>query len=189
MDLDRESLAQQKSDNQSVEADNDDEYETQSDDDPWQDTELIDYWDASLTGYKSYHNKDENPAVLIPAPRIKKKTLGKRKRVKFDDQVQETKEVEQEATHDETVVEQQQQQQEEHIDNNDDQQYDYQQYDEYYQQQYPQTARPPPPPPPMPGMAGNGAAEDEAFSNLIMAWYYSGYYTGYYQAQYRNRNG
>ncbi|KAG0045974.1 hypothetical protein BGZ83_008825 [Gryganskiella cystojenkinii] len=40
------------------------------------------------------------------------------------------------------------------------------------------------PPPPMP-MAGGGAGsmvDDEALSNLIMAWWYSGYYTGRYQA-------
>ncbi|KAG0165792.1 hypothetical protein DFQ30_008002, partial [Apophysomyces sp. BC1015] len=45
------------------------------------------------------------------------------------------------------------------------------------------AAQPPPPPPfPMPPSANHASHnEDEALSNLIMAWYYSGYYTGYYQ--------
>jgi hypothetical protein len=41
---------------------------------------------------------------------------------------------------------------------------------------------PPPPPPPMSHPSTNAPGEDEALSNLMMAWYYSGYYTGYYQA-------
>lgn len=37
--------------------------------------------------------------------------------------------------------------------------------------------------PPMPGsFAGGSSMDEEALSNLIMAWYYSGYYTGLYQA-------
>lgn len=43
----------------------------------------------------------------------------------------------------------------------------------------------PPPPPPNPPQASAAAGEDEALSNLMMAWYYSGYYTGYYQAMRR----
>ncbi|KAI8875311.1 hypothetical protein K501DRAFT_337790 [Backusella circina FSU 941] len=39
------------------------------------------------------------------------------------------------------------------------------------------------PPPPLPTLPSN----DEALSNLIMAWYYSGYYTGLYQAQQQQR--
>ncbi|CAO3589197.1 unnamed protein product [Absidia cylindrospora] len=67
--------------------------------------------------------------------------------------------------------------------------YDYEQYPQYdqsYQDQHqdqhqhqpqPQSA-PVPPPPTMFGQQGSG---NEAFTNMIMAWYYSGYYTGLYQ--------
>jgi Survival motor neuron protein (SMN) len=44
------------------------------------------------------------------------------------------------------------------------------------------SAPPPPPPPPMSHPSTSAPGEDEALSNLMMAWYYSGYYTGYYQA-------
>jgi len=53
----------------------------------------------------------------------------------------------------------------------------------------------PPRPPPLPSMpmmppmtgsfAGGSLMDEEALSNLIMAWYYSGYYTGLYQASQR----
>lgn len=46
--------------------------------------------------------------------------------------------------------------------------------------QVPQAqAQVPPPPPPPPGLPQN----NEALSNLIMAWYYAGYYTGLYQVR------
>ncbi|KAF8973450.1 hypothetical protein BGZ46_009845 [Entomortierella lignicola] len=42
-----------------------------------------------------------------------------------------------------------------------------------------------PPPPMMSGQFSGAGMDDEALSNLIMAWYFSGYYTGLYQAQRR----
>ncbi|KAG2186965.1 hypothetical protein INT44_003193 [Umbelopsis vinacea] len=60
------------------------------------------------------------------------------------------------------------------------------QYPNYWPQQpydsNASSAPPPPPPPPMSHPSTNAPGEDEALSNLMMAWYYSGYYTGYYQA-------
>jgi hypothetical protein len=47
------------------------------------------------------------------------------------------------------------------------------------------TSAPPPAPIPMSQPNFSTAGEDEALSNLMMAWYYSGYYTGYYQAMRR----
>ncbi|KAI8595575.1 hypothetical protein EDD21DRAFT_390866 [Dissophora ornata] len=41
------------------------------------------------------------------------------------------------------------------------------------------------PPPPLAGQVSAAGMDDEALSNLIMAWYFSGYYTGLYQAQRR----
>mmetsp|Transcript_44044 Transcript_44044/g.89000 ORF Transcript_44044/g.89000 Transcript_44044/m.89000 type:complete len:160 (-) Transcript_44044:304-783(-) len=41
---------------------------------------------------------------------------------------------------------------------------------------------PMPPPPLMPPMPPGAASDDEALSDLLLAWYYSGYYTGRYQA-------
>ncbi|KAG0177450.1 hypothetical protein DFQ29_004820 [Apophysomyces sp. BC1021] len=53
------------------------------------------------------------------------------------------------------------------------------------QQTYQQdTCYPPPPPPTHSGYntpSPISGLDDEQFSRLIMAWYYSGYYTGYYQ--------
>ncbi|GAN04339.1 hypothetical protein MAM1_0061c03799 [Mucor ambiguus] len=54
----------------------------------------------------------------------------------------------------------------------------------YYQDHHYDAAAPPPPPaPPMP--LSMPAQDNEAFSNLIMSWYYAGYYTGLYQARQR----
>ncbi|KAI9316412.1 hypothetical protein BX666DRAFT_1950333 [Dichotomocladium elegans] len=41
------------------------------DQDIWHDTSLINYWDAALRGYMSFHKKDAEPAILIPAPNRK----------------------------------------------------------------------------------------------------------------------
>lgn len=56
---------------------------------------------------------------------------------------------------------------------------------EYYYHQDPHytAAAPPPAPPPMP--SSMPTQDNEAFSNLIMSWYYAGYYTGLYQARQR----
>lgn len=48
-------------------------------------------------------------------------------------------------------------------------------YNQVPPQPQPQAQVPPPPPPGLP-------QNNEALSNLIMAWYYAGYYTGLYQA-------
>ncbi|KAF9144169.1 hypothetical protein BG015_000188 [Linnemannia schmuckeri] len=54
-----------------------------------------------------------------------------------------------------------------------------------------QGMMPPPPLPSFPPHSSGGGSfsgpkmDDEAFGNLIMAWYFSGYYTGLYQAQRR----
>jgi hypothetical protein len=63
-----------------------------------------------------------------------------------------------------------------------------------YQGMMPPGPFPPPPVPmpmpmpmprPMAGSRTGGSMDEEALSNLIMAWYYSGYYTGLYQASRR----
>ncbi|KAI8638477.1 hypothetical protein BD408DRAFT_446774, partial [Parasitella parasitica] len=51
-----------------------------------------------------------------------------------------------------------------------------------YAQSFSTSALPPPPPPPLPPVPSQ---DNEALSNLIMAWYYAGYYTGLYQAKQR----
>lgn len=59
----------------------------------------------------------------------------------------------------------------------------WEQYHNYWSHQGHATPAPPPPPAPPQQVSADG--EDEALSNLMMAWYYSGYYTGYYQAMRR----
>ncbi|KAJ8661304.1 hypothetical protein O0I10_003054 [Lichtheimia ornata] len=192
---------------------NEEEYDEEDD---WQDTNVIDYWQAAFKGYMSYHQKDADPAILIPAPKRRPKrddhTKGtKRKWEDDDDKVEEQQQQDDEI--EEEQEEEEQGYEEEAIEDTqwkdaeqettDQQQYNdsYQYYNYYHQQQqYPQLHQgyasgnvsgqgfgaqpPPPPPPPFPGNPSFMAAQDnEAFANMIMAWYYSGYYTGYYQAR------
>ncbi|CDS05442.1 hypothetical protein LRAMOSA07970 [Lichtheimia ramosa] len=178
-----------------------------NEEDDWQDTNVIDYWQAAFKGYMSYHKKDADPAILIPAPK---------RRPKKDDHIKGTKrkweedEIEQQQQEEDEEIEQQQPNEEEEANEGveeaeEQEETTDQHYYNYYYQQYPhassyqeytsanvsgqgfaQQPPPPPPPPPFPGNPSFMAAQDnEAFANMIMAWYYSGYYTGYYQARRR----
>ncbi|KAI7878644.1 hypothetical protein K492DRAFT_196656 [Lichtheimia hyalospora FSU 10163] len=171
--------------------------------DDWQDINVIDYWQAAFKGYMSYHKKDADPAILIPAPKRRSKkredhTKGIKRKWEDEDIEEQGDEIEEEQQDDQEQVIQDVEDAEQQEAT--EQQYnDPYQYYNYYHQQYPHTsyqgytsanvsghefaqAPPPPPPPPFPNNPSTMAAQDnEAFANMIMAWYYSGYYTGYYQ--------
>ncbi|KAI9484552.1 hypothetical protein BDB00DRAFT_878682 [Zychaea mexicana] len=156
-------------------------------DDLWQDTDLIQYWDAALKGYKSYYNKEDNPAVLIPAPKKRsataiskqqqKSVTGKRKRVSFDLQKEQEGEEggddgrsvpetfkaapPQMAAEEEQEYAQDQPNGEEYHDQQQQHHDDYNNYYYYYDQQQQQPQYPqtaPPPPPPPPSFSGTSSS-------------------------------
>ncbi|KAI9288219.1 hypothetical protein BC943DRAFT_186716 [Umbelopsis sp. AD052] len=178
------------------------------DNDAWDDTALIEAWDDAVKEYQTYHSTtaaDDPPfskkaaapkpakAVATPPPFKKRPapipsdtqtnpsahSSNHAKRVKKTPS-QSTSALDQESrasTRNDTTPARP-----DEADTN----ASWYQYPNYWPQQpydsNASSAPPPPPPPPMSHPSTNAPGEDEALSNLMMAWYYSGYYTGYYQA-------
>ncbi|CAM0141442.1 hypothetical protein VKS41_003849 [Umbelopsis sp. WA50703] len=169
--------------------------------DAWDDTALIEAWDEAVKEYQTYHSAsapDDPPFSNKPAkldstfhesrqqenrqdrkrvaPKVAKEINGpsankKARRVKTPAAKPELRQEEHTAT-------EEAQSERHHSDWN-------QNYWAYQSYQDNIGSSIPPPPPPNPPQASAAAGEDEALSNLMMAWYYSGYYTGYYQAMRR----
>ncbi|KAG2178031.1 hypothetical protein INT43_003284 [Umbelopsis isabellina] len=162
------------------------------DNDAWDDTALIEAWDEAVKEYQTYHSApapDDPPfsnkssksesthRKRVAPPKTAKDMNGssankKARRVKTP----ATKPAPRQEDY--TAPEEAQQQEEHQTDWN-------QNYWAYQSYQDNAGSSIPPPPPPNPPQASAAAGEDEALSNLMMAWYYSGYYTGYYQAMRR----
>lgn len=100
------------------------------------------------------------------------------------DKLEEEQEEEQEEELEEELEEEQEEEEEEeeHVYENTSKKAKYQDNQQEYYYQHPQYAAAPAPPPMPPSMP---TQDNEAFSNLIMSWYYAGYYTGLYQARQR----
>ncbi|ORZ02755.1 hypothetical protein BCR43DRAFT_482108 [Syncephalastrum racemosum] len=181
------------------------------DGDAWDDTELIEAWDAALADYRSHHSKEVKDTVA-PFSSMAKALDTKRKHKMESAQQPDAKRVRTEAEEDllQADANELQKSREKHKeaqmeddekDEEDDQKEEervYQTEGEYheekekagheYERQDPsswygyQHQQ-------QPGYSEAAAApgipslptDNQDLSNLIMAWYYAGYYTGYYQ--------
>ncbi|CDH54599.1 predicted protein [Lichtheimia corymbifera JMRC:FSU:9682] len=150
----------------------------------WDDSELIEHWDAALAQYKRYHSElengdiDEDPfnhysnesssarKTTTPSATATATTAGKRRRTNSPKRPKSTTSMPPPPPFSMASAS-------------------------------PHMSVPPPPPPPLhlPHTASSangspfvsnqppypGSSQDSDMANLIMAWYYCGYYMGYYQ--------
>ncbi|KAL7332183.1 hypothetical protein PS15p_204263 [Mucor circinelloides] len=136
---------------------------------------------ARMTDRSEEHADELYSRLQTPAKRkapvvSKNSNLPPVKRNAQIDKLEEEQEEEQEEDEEEDEEE------EEHIYENTSKKARYQDNQQEYYYQHPQYAAAPAPPPMPPSMP---TQDNEAFSNLIMSWYYAGYYTGLYQARQR----
>ncbi|KAH8549938.1 hypothetical protein BGW37DRAFT_86981 [Umbelopsis sp. PMI_123] len=176
--------------------------------DAWDDTALIEAWDEAVKEYQTYHSttaaddppfskkpaaKPSKAAAAVPAKK-RPPPIPAEEQVNTSANTKQAKRVKKTPSQPTAVLGQ------ENLAStgNDavpsqaagetDTQASWDQHANYWRQQaYESNATSAPPPAPIPMSQPNfsTAGEDEALSNLMMAWYYSGYYTGYYQAMRR----
>ncbi|GAB5586665.1 hypothetical protein Unana1_01565 [Umbelopsis nana] len=176
------------------------------DNDAWDDTALIEAWDEAVKEYQAYHstaNPDDPPfsskGTSKPAkgaaatqqqehtPQTKKRPppVPAEKELTTPTNANNSKRAKSSSTKSQTIAKQTNavKHDTQATPTEAESQAAWYQYQNYWSHQ--DNATPPPPPPPPVQESAAAAGEDEALSNLMMAWYYSGYYTGYYQAMRR----
>ncbi|KAK4520088.1 signal recognition particle subunit [Mucor velutinosus] len=138
--------------------------------------------DSQLQSPKKRKATVELPYTSLPPRRRGVQIEDEEEEEEEEEEQNEEEQYKEEQHGDEQYEEEEQTEQEAHSYENTSKKARYQeQY--YYQDPHYAAAAPPAPAPPMP--PSMPAQDNEAFSNLIMSWYYAGYYTGLYQARQR----